>query len=242
MQHLRLDRSGPVAVMTWNHEEQNRFTTPFLEEVCEAWEGLAEDDEVRGVVVTAAQERYWSTGLHLPWLLAEAAGDPSRVAAFLELLHRVMLLAVGFPKPLVAAINGHAIGGGAILAACCDYRLMRDDVGFVAVPAVKLSIPFSPGVVALLRDILPPASFRTLAYTGERVTSAEAHELGFVDELLPPGELLPMAVALAAKLGAAKSATYAAIKRELRRHVLHVMRHDDPPALKRTLAAVTGQP
>ena len=72
---------GSVAVMTWAHEEQNRFTTDFLGEVCDGWEALAADDTVRGVVVTGAQERFFSTGIYLEWLMAEAAKGPEAAQA-----------------------------------------------------------------------------------------------------------------------------------------------------------------
>jgi len=235
-----LQRNGSVGIMVWQNEEQNRFTTPFLQAIEQGLAELAADDDVRGVVLTSALPRCWCTGLHLAWLLEESACDPDAPATFLELLHRVLLQLTGFPKPVVAALNGHAMGGGAIVAAACDYRLMRKDRGFVSLPAVKLSIPFSPGVIALLQATLPAASFRELAYTGDRFTSARARELGFIDELHSEDELLPKAVALASRLGEARPSTFAQIKLGLRRTVLETMRRDDPPALERTLAAITG--
>lgn len=235
---IRMD--GPVAVMTWAHEEQNRFTTPFLTGVCDAWEALARDDSVRGVVVTAAQERYFSTGIHLEWLMTEGASAPGGIQAFLDSLHRVLLLAAGFPKPMVGALNGHAVAGGAILAACFDFRLMRNDAGFVRLPEVQIDIPFTPGMIALFKDTLPPASFRDLALTGERVTNERAKEMGYVDELVPISELVPRAVALAGKLGSVNLGTYASIKRGLRQRVIEAMEQGDPPAYRMAAKALGG--
>lgn len=237
---LHIHRDGPVAVMTWAHEEQNRFTTPFLTEVCDAWEALAADDGVRGVVVTAAQERFFSTGIHLEWLLGEGASGPEGVLRFLDALHRTLLSAVGFPKPMVGALNGHAVAGGAIVAACFDFRLMRADSGFVRLPEVQIDIPFTPGMTALFQDMLPPASFRDLALTGDRVTNERAKEMGYVDELVPASELVARAVALAGKLGAVNLTTYASIKRGLRRRVIEVMERDDPPAYRQIARAMGG--
>jgi len=238
--HIEIKRDGAVAVMTWRHEEQNRFTTPFLTEVCDAWDALAAQDDVRGVVVTGAQEKFFSTGIHLERLMAEAVADRGSVLVFLEALRRALVTATGFPKPLVGALNGHAVAGGAILAACFDYRLMRDDYGFVRLPEVQIDIPFTPGMVALFKDLLPAASFRTLALTGDRVTGAQAKAMGYIDELVPAAELVPRAVALAAKLGAVNLGTYATIKRSLKRGVLEVLERDDPPMLRRAAAAMTG--
>ncbi len=230
MEHLSIDITEGVALLTMCHEEQNRFTTPFLEELNGALARLASDEEVRAVIVTGAQEKYFSTGIHLEWLMGQGLADIQNIRSFTSALNQTLISATGFPKPLVAAMNGHSVAGGAILAACMDFRLMPPDRGFVRLPEVQIDIPFWPGMTALFQAILPPASFRDMAYTGERFTSAQAHKMGFVDELVQAQDLIGRARELAAKLGQAKGSTYAAIKREMRRHVLHVMRTEDPKA------------
>jgi enoyl-CoA hydratase/carnithine racemase len=230
MKNLSIETTDGVAVLTLSHEEQNQFTTPFLEEFNAALESLADDDAVRGVVVTGAHAKYFSTGIHLEWLMGQGMADLKNVVRFTATLNQTLLATTSFPKPLVGALNGHAVAGGAILAACMDYRLMPPDRGFVRLPEVQIDIPFWPGMNAIFQAILPPASFRNMAYTGDRFTSSQAHEMGFVDELVPADELLPRAMDLARKLGQSKTSTYAAIKREMRRDVLHLMRTEDPKA------------
>lgn len=240
MEFLSIETADGVAVMTLHHEEQNRFTTPFLNEIVAGLAELAADEAVRAVVVTAVQEKYFSTGIHLEWLMGQGLLDPQNLKTFSAALNRALMDATGFPKPLVAALNGHAVAGGAILAACMDYRLMPPDRGFVRLPEVQIDIPFWPGMTALFKDILPPAAFRDMAYTGDRYTSTQAHELGFVDELVPVENLLDRARELAAKLGGSNTRTYAAIKRELRRHVLRIMRDEDPKAADTLFRTLTG--
>lgn len=230
MKNLNIETTDGVAVMTLSHEEQNRFTTPFLEEINAGLAELAADDLVRGVVVTGGHEKYFSTGIHLEWLMGQGMADIQNVLRFTKTLNQTLLDATGFPKPLVAALNGHAVAGGAILAACMDYRLMPPDRGFVRLPEVQIDIPFWPGMTALFQAILPPASFRDMAYTGDRFTSAQAHEMGYVDELVEAEGLVARAVELAGKLGQSNTRTYAAIKREMRRRVLDIMRTEDPKA------------
>lgn len=230
MQNLSIETTDGVAVLTMSHEEQNQFTTPFLEEFNAALAELAADDAVRGVVVTGAHPKFFSTGIHLEWLMGQGMADLKNVLLFTKTLNQTLLATTGFPKPLVAALNGHAVAGGAILAACMDYRLMPPDRGFVRLPEVQIDIPFWPGMNAIFQSILPPASFRDMAYTGDRFTSAQAHAMGFVDELVPADDLPTRAMDLARKLGQSKTSTYAAIKREMRRNVLHLMRTEDPQA------------
>jgi len=230
MENLSIETTDGVAVLTLSHGEQNRFTTPFLREISAGLTHLAADDAVRGVVITGAQEKFFSTGIHLEWLMGQGLADLENVRSFTRALNQTLLDATGFPKPLVAALNGHAVAGGAILAACADFRLMPPDRGFVRLPEVQIDIPFWPGMSALFQAILPPATFRTMALTGDRFTSAQAHEMGYVDELVEADGLVARAMDLAGKLGQSKTPTYAAIKREMRRHVLEIMRTEDPKA------------
>ncbi len=235
MKELSIETADGVAVMTLSSGEQNQFTTPFLEEISAALAQLAEDKDVQGVVVTGAQEKFFSTGIHLEWLMGQGFADIQNVLAFTNALNHTLMDATGFPKPLVAALNGHAVAGGAIFAACMDYRLMPPDRGFVRLPEVQIDIPFWPGMNALFQAILPPASYRDMAYTGDRFTSVQAHAMGFVDELVEADALLGRAKELAAKLGQSNTHTYAAIKREMRRHVLETMRTEDPEASRSLL-------
>jgi enoyl-CoA hydratase/carnithine racemase len=230
MKNLNIETTDGVAVMTLSHKEQNQFTTPFLQEINSGLADLASDRAVRGVVVTGAHPKFFSTGIHLEWLMGQGMADLKNVVLFTKTLNQTLLATTDFPKPLVAALNGHAVAGGAILAACMDYRLMPPDRGFVRLPEVQIDIPFWPGMNAIFQAILPPASFRDMAYTGDRFTSAQAHEMGYVDELVDAEGLMARAVELASKLGQSKTRTYAAIKREMRRHVLHLMRTEDPKA------------
>ena len=96
---VELQREGSVGVMVWRHEEQNRFTTPFLRAVREGLAELAADDAVRGVVIASGLERCWCTGLHLAWIMGESARDPSALATFLESLHHALLEVTGLGRP-----------------------------------------------------------------------------------------------------------------------------------------------
>ena len=232
MEYLSIEKEGPVAVMAWKNEKENQFTTPFMKEILAGLQKLAKDKKVRGVVITSALKKYFSTGLHLEWILSQGAKDPKLIKEYLEILHKFIINLTAFPKPLIAAINGHAVAAGAIMCACMDFRLMREDKGLVALPEVQIDIPFWPGMTAIFKDILPSGSFRDLAYTGDKFTSEQAMDLGFVDMLCPKDELLPVAIKLAHKLGQANPETYAAIKLGLRRNVLDIMKKEDPKAIK----------
>jgi Delta3-Delta2-enoyl-CoA isomerase len=232
MEYLKIEKIGPVAVMIWQHEEQNRFTTAFLREILTSYDELEADDSVIGLVVTGGTGKFFSTGLYLEWMIEQGTKDPNLVGEFLGYLNQFLYRSTKFEKPLIAALNGHAAGAGAIVSACMDYRFGVQDKGFVRLPEVQINIPFWPGMTAIFKDILPAKTFRDMAYTGDRYTSAQAKEMGFIDDLFPMNDLVPKAAEFAARLGQAKKETYAAIKEGLRHNVLEIMKRDDPVAIK----------
>ena len=232
MEHLTCEQDGSVAIMTWHHEEQNRFTTPFLNEILTALSELADNDAVTAVVVTSGHEKYFSTGLHLEWIVDQGSQDPSRLKEFLGALNGMLKLVTAFPKPLVAALSGHTIAAGCVTSACMDYRLMRKDKGLVGLPGVKIDIPFWPSMTAIFQQIMPAQAFRDMAYTGDRFTSQQAFEMGYVDQLCEADELLPAAVALARRLGANNPKTFEAIKLGMRERVIHAIDNENPKAIE----------
>lgn len=231
MEFLTLETVKNIAVMTWRHEQQNRFTTPFIKEILTALLDLENDPTVRGVVITSAHEKFFCTGLHLEWIYKQAVEDSESILELLTLLNQLLITLTGFQKPLIAAINGHVVAAGCIACACMDYRLMRIDKGFIGIPGVKIDLPYWPGMIAIFRDILPSGVFRDMAYTGDRFTSSRAYEMGYIDELYSAEDLVGKAVDLASKLGESNTETYGAVKRANRARVLRIMKEQDTAAI-----------
>jgi enoyl-CoA hydratase len=128
-----------------------------------------------------------------------------------------------FPIPLVAAINGHAIAGGCVLAAGCDYRMMARGSGTIGVPELKVGLPFPLVALEVLRFATSEAHLQELVYRGKTYRVDEAYERGLVDEVVDPGELLSRAIEVAGQLGAEPSARFRITKRQLRQPTLDRM-------------------
>ncbi|MDP8256741.1 MAG: enoyl-CoA hydratase/isomerase family protein [Candidatus Alcyoniella australis] len=237
---MSTEKQGPVGVITWHHEEQNRFNTPFIMEFLEALAAFEADEGVTAVVITSNNPKIFSTGLYLDWIIATANKDIDLLREFLGLLGKMLAVCTGYPKPLIAALNGHTVAAGAILAACMDYRLMNSERGFVRLPEVQIDIPFWPGMTAILKDAAGEKCFREMAYTGGRFTAEQAKQMGFVDQTHPPDELLPKAIELGTKLGLANMATYSTIKRGNRSEVLRIMAEEDPQAAEQFIARMSA--
>jgi len=240
MSLLRIEKEGPVAVMIWQHAPQNQFNNPFMKEVIRSLKELETDDTVRAVVITSGVEKFFSTGLFLEWLFAEAPKDPEVTPTFLKLINELMIQLTGFPKPVVGAINGHAAAMGCIITASMDYRFMTAERGFVRLPEVAINVPFWPGMHALFKDIVSPQTWRAMTYTDDKFTAQQAMDMGFIDRVYPEAELRSAAVAWAEKLGSYETATFAAIKRGNRQWALSVMKNEDPKTIEAALARMAA--
>lgn len=227
-------KSENVAVIRMNNKKENSFSPELLDAFLTTLDEIEKNDDVRAVVLTGGSEKFFSTGLDLAWL-KQNSGNPKAILGYLKKLNQVYVRWTLFPKPTVAALNGHTFAGGFFLAAHLDFRFMRADRGFICIPEVNINIPLLPGMVAICEAVMPPQSFRKLYYTGDRFGGVEAKKLGFADEIFSAPELLPEAIAFASKLGKAKTATYAEMKRRIRQHVVDTIEKKDPKLFFSTL-------
>src|SRR5205823_11072331 len=167
--------------------------------------------EPRAVVIVG-REGFFSAGVDLkvaPTL--DAAGQRAMVAG----INRLFAGWYGFPRPVVCAVNGHAIAGGLILALCGDHRVGSTE-GRLGLTELRAGIPYPVVAMAVVRAELAPPVARQLVLGAELIDPERALAWGVVDELAPPGEVLPRAVTVAAELGALPARAYATVKRQLR--------------------------
>jgi len=168
----------------------------------------AADASVRGVVVTGTGSSF-SAGVDLFRVIKDG---PAYGERFLPVLDTMLRDALTFPKPLVAAVNGHAIAGGCILAAACDRRIMAEGNGRVGVPELVVGVPFPALPLQIVAARVADAAFRDLVFTGRTVQVDEALKLGLVDEKCPAEGLLDRAVAVANQLAAIPAGAFALTK------------------------------
>jgi enoyl-CoA hydratase len=138
-------------------------------------------------------------------------GGQSYVEQFLPALSTAALAVFDHPRPVVAAVNGHALAGGCVLAAACDVRLMSG--GTIGLTELTAGVPFPTVPLEVMRYAAGPAVNR-LVLTADRLDPAEAHRLGLVDEVVPD-DLVAAAVGRAERLAGTPAAVYARAKRQL---------------------------
>jgi len=158
-------------------------------------------------------DKFFSNGLDLAWAQGQSnttVGLIELVDVVLKLLARILI----FPLPTVAVINGHAFGAGFFLAMVCDWRVMRDDKGFICTPEVDIRLPFG-NFRHLLHAKLDKRAQRDTALTGKRWKAKEAFEVGILDAVVDPGTLITVGKQLAVPALGKDRAVYQAIKKDL---------------------------
>lgn len=221
---IEIEKSEEIAIAMMNNGE-NAFNGSFLGAINEALREIESDNNLRAAVFTGSHEKYFSTGLDLNWIIQLSNEERlSFLLAWEKLLHR----AFTFPKPLVAAINGHAIGAGLFFALCADWRVMRRDRGWCCVPEIDLGLELPPGNISLISHVVGSRNTDYLALTGRRVAAEEAQRVGMVDEVEEIEDVIPKSVLMARELGRKNLQQYASHKLNLRSHPSRVLEQEDP--------------
>jgi enoyl-CoA hydratase/carnithine racemase len=202
---VELEVRGDVHVLHMD-EGENRFNPPFLRavhgelDVIEAHEGPC-------ALVTTGAGKFFSNGLDLEWL---GSGDDT--TGFLDSVHALLGRILGLNVYTVAAVNGHAFAGGAMLASVHDCVVMRSDRGYWCLPEVDLGLPLTKEMYAALAAHVEPRTLARAALSGHRFSAEEAVAAGIASEAVPEDEVLGRAVEIASGLAEKNRGVIAAHK------------------------------
>jgi enoyl-CoA hydratase len=212
------ERDG-IAIVTLAHGKANAMDTEFCAAVTKAFAKL-KTSKARAVVLTG-QGGMFSAGVTLS---RARDGGARYIRKFLPVLNTMFDTVFNFPKPVVAAINGHAIAGGCVLACCADRRLMARDAGRIGITELLVGLPFPALAFEVMRFVAAPQHFPALVYSGATFPPDEAHGLGLVDEVVAPAALLDRAVADARTLALLSPQAFTVTKRQLRLDITERMK------------------
>jgi len=204
------ETAGIVEVLRWQHGKVNALDMELLQALDDHLVAL-EEEPWRAVVLTG-EGRAFSAGLDLQRIVD---GGADYVTSLLEVLTRVLVRLLRFPRPTIAAINGHAIAGGCILPCTCDSRLMASGGGRIGVTELLVGVPFPTAALEPVREVVDARHLRRLVYESSLLSAAEALDVGLVDEVLPPGDLIPRALELGERLARIRPPVFAMTKRQL---------------------------
>jgi enoyl-CoA hydratase/carnithine racemase len=205
---VSVERRDRVAILKLSRDVTNALNLEHVTRLSEALEDARRDPEVRGIVLTSANDKIFSLGFDIPWLYE---ADQEQVGRFYRFFNQICLDLYTVPKPTIAAITGHAIAGGSILALCCDYRHIAEGRKLMGLNEIKLGVPvpYLPDCIA--RQLLGVSKARDVLETGDFYPAEDLLRMGMVDQVLPLESVLPKSVEKAARLGSTPRA-FARIK------------------------------
>lgn len=210
----RWDQDG-IAVLQLQHGKVNAIDSELLEAVASALREI-ESSGARALVLTGSGSSF-SAGVDLFRVLD---GGPAYVRRFLPQFTATLRQLFEYPRPVVAALNGHAIAGGCIFACACDRRLVADGSARIGVPELRVGVPFPALALEVLRYAVPAPVVQELVWVGETFPVRESLRRGLVDEVVPESELLDRAHELAARLAEIPSRSFALGKAQLHQPAL----------------------
>jgi enoyl-CoA hydratase len=207
------ERDGAVAILTLNRPAVlNALNADLVEQLRETLDQLKGDASLRAVIITGTGERAFAAGADIGELAAlpnAAAGEAKARTG-----QHVTELIEALPVPVIAAVNGFALGGGCELAMACDIRLASDNAKF-GQPEVNLGFPPGYGGTQRTTRLLGSGMALYLCLTGEMIDAAEALRIGLVQKVVPIGDLLPEAKRIASLIATKAPLAVTATKRAI---------------------------
>lgn len=200
-----------TTVLRLEHGKANALDAELCEALTERLAEIESQPGSRAVVLTGSGGIF-SAGVDLFRVLQ---AEETYLDRFLPALRGAFRTVATFPKPVVAAVNGHAIAGGCVLVCACDHRIMARGEGVIGVPELRVGVPFPGDIIDIVRRATPVDRHREIILGGRNYPPDQALERGLVDELADPDALLERAIEAARELTSIPAAVYALTKRQL---------------------------
>ncbi len=224
------DESVAVLRMINNTNKQN---LEFADQMNQTLDNILEDRDIYSIIITSSDEKNFSQGVDIDWLTRKYnARDFESIKSFLYGINNIFKKILLMPVPVIAAINGHAFGNGAILACACDFRFMKKDKGFFCFPEVDISIAFLPGMIEFIRKAIPEYKFNEMKLSGRRVAAAELEEHHIIEKASQNQEELMRDALNFAKGFKKNRAIFGEHKKRMHKKIIEVIDNEDPKIIE----------
>ncbi|HKP88296.1 MAG TPA: enoyl-CoA hydratase/isomerase family protein [Blastocatellia bacterium] len=210
MDHIKSESNEDLLIVTMSRGKANALNSAMVDELSAAIKEAAGNEAVRGVVLASDRARFFSGGFDVTEVFEyDRETMTDFFGRFIDLYEGMLRL----PKPIVAAVSGHAFAGGAVLALACDNRVMAEGEFGFALNEINVGLALPRGMVRMAISAVGVSKARLLVLEGKTLKPAEALVCGLASELARPEAVLELATEQARKLAEKPPLTFAAIKR-----------------------------
>jgi 3,2-trans-enoyl-CoA isomerase len=213
-----------ISTITMTHGKVNAISEGMVDHLTDRFSQLLDDQQTHAVILTG-NGSFFSFGLDVPELYDYAKND------FIDFLGKFTDLCTfifTFPKPVIAAVNGHAIAGGCMLMTACDYRIMASGKAKISLNEVTFGSLVFAGSVETLKCCVGHRVAETMLLQGRMYNANQAHELGLIDRVVSSDELMPIAQEAASGFATNDLRAFTALKELVRGPIADEMRKRDP--------------
>lgn len=216
---VRVSKDQGIATVILSRGKVNALNEPMIDEITHVFEGLEKDQEVKSIILTG-EGKFFSFGFDISEFF-----DYSKDAflAFLRKFTDLYTLMFMFQKPIVAALNGHTIAGGCVLATTCDYRMMVSGKAKISLNEIGFGSSVFAGSVKMLKFLVGSRNTELILYSGAMYSAEEASQLGLVDQISPQESLTENANKVAGDFAKKDGVAFRSIKAHLRKSVAEGM-------------------
>jgi enoyl-CoA hydratase/carnithine racemase len=213
MEHIRCERHDVLLLVTLQRGNANALNGAMLEELNSAFDQAASDESIRGVVLLSGCREFFCSGFDVGEVFDYDRETMTLFfARFMDLYETAHLL----PKPVVAAVSGHAVAAGAVLALSSDLRIVERGEYRFALNEINFGVVLPPGIIRMVLTTIPPGVARELLLSGAPLRPERTFELGIANELVEPGQARERAVGRCLDLAHKPKDAFAALKHSLR--------------------------
>ena len=228
MEYVQLKNEEGITVVTLQKGKVNQINEKVAEELTETFESLAGDDSA-GAIVLTGNGKFFSFGLEVPELYHYSKEDFERFLIKFTNLYNVIF---NHPKPVIAAVNGHAVAGGCMLAIACDYRIMTIGKAKISLNEVTFGSSVFAGSTEILKHVTGNRNAEEILFSGLMYTAEQAKQLGLVDEVIAEEEFSTRLMSLAKEFKAKDAVAYTSLKKLLRQDILEKIDNYEMDSIK----------
>lgn len=210
MSTISVSYQDGIAIVLLNRGVTNALDLDLVNDLDRQLDRVTKDTGVRAMVLGSASDKFFSIGFDIRKMFEYPRQD---FETFFRAFNRVSLRLYTLPKPTAAAMTGHAVAGGCILALCCDYRFMADGRKSMGLNEIRLGVPVPYLPDCILRDIAGVRFAQEIMESGKFYEPVECLQMGMIDEALPVKEVIPRAVEKVKSVASWPLEAFAGIKR-----------------------------